>query len=124
VPTTPTETDQKLRRRTEISEACNATAGRATTTDMHLHGNALRQFYDSQVRQIGLEMQNDALCLTRDDLELSRSRYVKLYADTYDFAHSDYFTFDARGMIRRVNLTDPGPPEHRQEVQDRQKRHW
>ena len=51
--------------------------------------------------QIELEMQNEELRRTQEDLEASRSRYAELY----DFAPIGYFTFDPDGLIKEVNLT-------------------
>ena len=51
--------------------------------------------------QIELEMQNEELRKTRDELESSRNEYSELY----DFAPVGYFTLDAKGLIEGVNLT-------------------
>ncbi len=51
--------------------------------------------------QIELEMQNEELRRSQEELETSRSRY----ADLYDFAPVGYFTLDTHGQIWDVNLT-------------------
>jgi PAS domain S-box-containing protein len=52
-------------------------------------------------QQVELEMQNEELQRVQGDLELSRNKYSELY----DFAPVGYFTFDAAGVIKNVNLT-------------------
>ena len=56
------------------------------------------------VYQIELEMQNEELRKSREQLEESRSEYAELY----DFAPVGYLTFDGRGLITRANLTATG----------------
>ena len=56
---------------------------------------------DLETHQIELEMQNEELRRTRQELEISRNKFVELY----DFSPVGYFTLDARGLIREVNLT-------------------
>jgi PAS domain S-box-containing protein len=53
-----------------------------------------------EIQQIEMEMQNEELIRVQEDLELSRNKYAELY----DFAPVGYFTFDAAGLIREVNL--------------------
>jgi len=60
-----------------------------------------RLVHEFEVHQIELEMQNEELCTIQEELESSRNRY----AERYDFAPIGYFTFDADGTIREVNLT-------------------
>jgi PAS domain S-box-containing protein len=59
-----------------------------------------RLVHELEVHQIELEMQNDELRRSQEELELSRNTYVELY----DFAPVGYFTFDALGLICEVNL--------------------
>jgi len=57
--------------------------------------------HELQVHQIQLEIQNEELRESHEQLEESRTKY----SDLYDFAPIGYFTFDKDGLILEVNLT-------------------
>ncbi len=59
-----------------------------------------RVIHELRVHQIELEMQNEELCRLRNELEISRDKYL----DLYDFAPIGYFTVDSNGVIQEVNL--------------------
>ncbi len=57
--------------------------------------------HDLHVHQIELEMQNEQLRLSQEDLEAARERFVELY----DFAPVGYLTLNKEGLIVQANLT-------------------
>ena len=57
--------------------------------------------HELQVHQIELDMQNRELRESQLQLEETRDNY----ADLFDFAPVNYFTFDNKGVINNLNLT-------------------
>jgi PAS domain S-box-containing protein len=95
---------RSLRRRAEDRIRLMSEAGapeKPVTPDESQPEGAERLIHELQVHQIELEMQNDELRRTFEELELSRSRYL----DLYDFAPVAYFTLGEDGTILEANLT-------------------
>lgn len=57
--------------------------------------------HELDVYQMEVDLQNEQLRQTLEQLEAIRTRYVTLF----DFAPIGYFVFDSEGLIREVNLT-------------------
>ncbi|MDD2337061.1 MAG: ATP-binding protein [Geobacteraceae bacterium] len=60
----------------------------------------LKLVHDLQIHQIELEMQNDELRRSEEELMVARDKFSFLY----DFAPMGYFTLDRETVIRTVNL--------------------
>jgi len=94
------DTSQALRRRAEA--LAGKKAGEMPENPEALSpGVARRALDDLRVHQIELEMQNDELRRTQEELEASRARYF----DLYDLAPVGYFTLTEQGLILEANLS-------------------
>jgi len=73
-------------------------SGETAVISMH---EAQKLVHELEVHQLELEMQNEELCRSMAELELTRNRFCELY----EFAPVSYLTFDGNGVIRELNLT-------------------
>jgi two-component system, cell cycle sensor histidine kinase and response regulator CckA len=92
----------ELRRRAESAMAKKA--GDAANLSTLSHEQVQKLVHELQVHQIELEMQNEELRRTQQDLEASRDKYC----DLYDFAPVGYFTLNQNGVILEANLIVSG----------------
>jgi PAS domain S-box-containing protein len=85
-----------LRQRAE-----EALRGRPVDTSELSPEETQRLLHELQVHQVELEMQNNELRRTQQELEASREKYF----DLYDLAPVGYFTISEKGLILEANLT-------------------
>jgi two-component system, cell cycle sensor histidine kinase and response regulator CckA len=94
------EAAQALRRRAEAL-ADEAAGGKPENVEVLSPETVRRALHELRVHQIELEMQNEELRRTQEQLEVSRARYF----DLYDLAPVGYFTLSENGLILEANLT-------------------
>jgi PAS domain S-box-containing protein len=76
-------------------------AGEALPEEPLSSADMKRLIHELRVHQIELEMQNEELRRTQNELEASRTRYF----DLYDLAPVGHFTLSEHGIILEANLT-------------------
>jgi len=97
-----TDREKAARRRTLAEEAARRTADQESAGPQALWPEAARQaLHELRVHQIELELQNEELRCTQEELEITRARYV----DLYDLAPVGYITLGDDGRIIEANLT-------------------
>ncbi len=91
--------DHKLRRKAEeqIKQQSNQETASRQPEDLKLR----KMIEELRIHHIELELQNDELRRTRNELEVTRDRYV----DLYDLAPVGYVTLDRQTRIVEANLT-------------------
>src|SRR5208337_122339 len=91
----PDDQSELRRRAEEMLLKRHGEPGKISSVDVQ------RVVHDLLVHQIELEMQNDELRRTQQDLEVSREKYF----DLYDLAPVGYVTLNEKGIILETNLT-------------------
>src|ERR1043166_8992961 len=94
------DSGQALRKRAEALAGERA-GGMPENLEVLSPEAARRALYELRVHQIELEMQNEELRRTQEELDGSRARYF----DLYDLAPVGYFTLSEQGLILEANLT-------------------
>ncbi len=93
---TPNESAQNLRKRAEEKFRTSDVLMPELTSPEEI----ARLFHELRVHQIQLEMQNEELRRTHEELDTSKARYF----DLYDMAPIGYLTISAKKMIKEVNI--------------------
>jgi two-component system cell cycle sensor histidine kinase/response regulator CckA len=94
------DSGQTLRQRAE-AQAGEGASGIPENLEVLSPEVAQRALHELRVHQIELEMQNEELRRTQEELEASRARYF----DLYDLAPVGYVTLNEKGLILEANLT-------------------
>ncbi len=94
-----TQNDKKVEDLRERAEKKLKSTGTNMTEMLDKEVN--RIVHDLEVHQVELEMQNEELRKTQQQLEASNAKYT----DLYDLAPVGYFTCNRKGLILEANLT-------------------
>ncbi len=94
------KTDDKFSELRRRAEALLHPADRADDLDKALASDLGAVLHEIEVHAVELELQNEELRQTRDQLEIARDRY----RDLYDFAPLAYVTLDPRGIVKDANF--------------------
>jgi len=94
--------EKAARRRSQAEETVRLKAAEEAADPNRIWPEAARQaLHELRVHQIELELQNEELRCTQEELEITRTRYV----DLYDLAPVGYITLGDDGRIIEANLT-------------------
>ncbi|MBF0227937.1 MAG: PAS domain-containing protein, partial [Desulfobacterales bacterium] len=93
-----TQAEDSLRTQAEDSLRYKTDSGNISLMSSE---NKSKLIHELQVHQIELNMQNENLRRTQQELEESKSKYF----DLYDLAPVGYFSIDKNGIILNVNIT-------------------
>ena len=93
--------DREVRNRKLRAEAENKVARSTGKTPPLKEQDLDGLVHDLEVHQVELEMQNDELRRSQEELEAAKERYFELY----DLAPVGYFTLSEKGIILEANLT-------------------
>jgi len=78
-----------------LKKKSSKTSGKLSETD------SLKLIHELEVYQVELEMQNEELMKSRDEVRIANDKFTSLY----DFAHTGYFTIKRDGKIYGLNLS-------------------
>lgn len=94
--------EKRAERLTQLRKRAESIMSSKETTLLEMtFPNARQMLHDLDTYQIELELQNEELRRTQEELEKSRQRFT----DLYDFAPVGYLTISANGLILEANLT-------------------
>ena len=99
-----TNQNQHFKRAAEIRRLAEETVRKEKDLQQDTNGTPghdSKILHELRVYQVQLEMQNEELRRTQDELDASRARYF----DLYDLAPVGYCTLSAKGRILEANLT-------------------
>ena len=102
-PSAAAEAERSLRERAQREARANAVHMPDDLTRLSPDA-AGKLFHELRVHQIELELQNEELRRSQEELEVARERYF----DLYDLAPVGYVTIGEKGLVLEANLTATG----------------